>query len=104
MAYQIILSTCPDMQSARHIADHLVQDKLVACVNILPGLTSVYPWKGEIESAQEHMLIMKTQQKNYDQIEALICQKHPYELPEIIAVPVDRGFSEYLQWIDTCLS
>jgi len=73
-------------------------------VNIVPGITSVYRWQANIETAQEHLLLIKSQAEQYQAIETQIKQIHPYELPEIIAVPIDRGLPEYLQWIDTCLS
>ncbi|MEO1899527.1 MAG: divalent-cation tolerance protein CutA, partial [Methylococcales bacterium] len=67
-------------------------------------ITSVYRWQANIETAQEHLLLIKSQAEQYQAIETQIKQIHPYELPEIIAVPIDRGLPEYLQWIDTCLS
>ncbi len=73
-------------------------------MNIVPGITSVYRWQANIETAQEHLLLIKSQAEQYQAIETQIKQIHPYELPEIIAVPIDRGLPEYLQWIDTCLS
>ena len=101
--HQIILCTCPDHASAHNIADALITEGLAACVNILPGLTSVYRWQNNIETAQEHLLLIKTRQDHYAALEAAIRQIHPYELPEIIAVSVEQGLPEYLQWIDTCL-
>jgi periplasmic divalent cation tolerance protein len=104
MTYQVILNSCPDRQSAEKIAQSLVNEKLAACVNILPGMTSIYSWKDQIECEQEHLLIIKTHRHQYAAIESSIRHLHPYELPEIIAVPIDRGLPEYLQWIDSCLS
>jgi len=102
--YQIILCTCPDQKAAAYIAGQMIEHHLAACVNIVPGITSVYQWQGKIESAQEHLLIIKTQINQYQAIETKIKQIHPYELPEIIAVPIEHGLPEYLHWIDTCLS
>ncbi|MGR8997795.1 MAG: divalent-cation tolerance protein CutA [Gammaproteobacteria bacterium] len=102
--YQIILCTCPDKDTAENIARLLVKDKLAACVNILPGITSVYTWREHIESAQEHLLLIKANKSFYQAIEAAIIKQHPYELPEIIAVPIENGFPEYLLWIDSCHS
>lgn len=102
--YQIILCTCPDLNSAKTIADALITEDLAACVNILPGLTSVYRWQSKIETAQEHLLLIKSRQDRYAALETEIRQIHPYELPEIIAVSVEQGLPEYLQWIDTCLT
>lgn len=101
--YQLILCTCPDQISAEKIAKQLVACKLAACVNILPGLSSVYEWQGEIETAQEHLLLIKSLQDRFAAIEIAIKQTHPYQLPEIIAVPIERGSLEYLKWIDSCL-
>ena len=102
--HQIILCTCPDPASAHKIAETLIIQSLAACVNILPGLTSVYRWQNKIETAQEHLLLIKTRQDHYAALETAIRQHHPYELPEIIAVSVEQGLPEYLQWIDTCLT
>lgn len=103
-AVQIILCTCPDHQTAETIARLLVERNLAACVNILPGLTSYYRWQGQIESAQELLLLIKTNSGRYPAVETAILENHPYELPEIIAIPVDQGLPDYLHWIDSCLS
>jgi periplasmic divalent cation tolerance protein len=102
--YQIIFCTCPDQKTAKEIADQLIINHLAACVNIAPGITSVYQWQGKIESTQEQLLFIKSHSNQYQAIETKIKQIHPYELPEIIAVPIERGLPEYLQWINTCLS
>jgi periplasmic divalent cation tolerance protein len=102
--YQIILCTCPDKNTAENIARLLVKDKLAACVNILPGITSIYTWRKQIESAEEHLLLIKANKSIYQAIEAAIIKQHPYELPEIIAVPIENGLPEYLHWIDSCHS
>lgn len=103
-AYQVILCTCPDFESAEKLANIIISEKSAACVNILPGLTSIYPWQGKIETAKEHLLLIKTRADHFHEVERNIRSNHPYELPEIIAVPVEQGQSEYLQWIDSCLS
>jgi periplasmic divalent cation tolerance protein len=102
--YQIIFCTCPDKESAEKIAHLLVAGKLAACVNILPGITSIYTWKEQIELIQEHLLLIKFNKDNYQAIETSIRSHHPYELPEIIAVPIEHGLPEYLHWIDSCHS
>ena len=102
--YQIILCTCPDKDTAEKIARLLVDDRLAACVNILPRITSVYRWREQVESAQEHLLLIKANKSSYQAIEQTIKKHHPYELPEIIAVPVESGLPEYLHWIDSCHS
>lgn len=101
--HQLILCTCPDLQTSEALAKQLLADKLAACVNILPGLTSVYEWQGTVETAQEHLLMIKSQRQRFAAIEAAIKRLHPYQLPEIIAVAIEDGSSEYLKWIDSCL-
>jgi periplasmic divalent cation tolerance protein len=102
--YQIILCTCPDKDTAEKIARLLVTGKQAACVNILPGITSIYLWQEKIESAQEQLLLIKANKNSYQAIETMIKKHHPYELPEIIAVPIENGLPEYLPWIDSCHS
>ena len=102
--YQIILCTSPDKESAEKIARQLINDKIAACVNILPGLTSIFPWQGKIETEQEHLLLIKTRKDRYQFVEKSIQTNHPYEIPEIIAIPVENGLAEYMQWIESCLS
>lgn len=103
VSHQIIFCTCPDDKVAKKLATHLVSKKLAACVNIVPGLTSVYEWQGEIETAQEHLLLIKSRDDVYPQIEAAILEQHPYELPEIVAVPMAHALPQYLEWMDSCL-
>ena len=83
------------------IAKALVDQQLAACVNVVPGLTSVYRWQGQTESAQEVLLLIKTRQAVYPELEAALLTLHPYELPEIIAVPIEAGLPAYLSWIET---
>ncbi|MDD1622500.1 MAG: divalent-cation tolerance protein CutA [Methylococcaceae bacterium] len=101
--YHLILCTCPDQKTADTIGRQLVTDKLAACVNILPGLASIYEWQGKIETAQEHLLLIKSHSERFAAIEAVIKKTHPYQLPEIIAVAIESGSSDYLKWIDSCL-
>jgi periplasmic divalent cation tolerance protein len=102
--YQIILCTFPDKESAESIARLLVNDKIAACINILPDITSIYMWQEQIKSAQEYLLLIKANKSCYQRIETLLIEYHPYELPEIIAVSIENGFPEYLSWIDSCHS
>jgi periplasmic divalent cation tolerance protein len=102
--YQIILCTCPDKDSAEQLAHLLVNEHLCACVNILPGISSIYWWQGQVNSAQEYLLLIKAHKDHYQAIETSIKAHHPYELPEIIAVSIENGLPEYLHWIDSCHS
>ncbi len=102
--YQIILCTCPDKDSAEQLAHLLVNEQLCACVNILPGISSIYWWQGQVTSAQEYLLLIKAHKDQYQPIESRLKAQHPYEVPEIIAVSIENGLPEYLNWIDLCHS
>jgi periplasmic divalent cation tolerance protein len=104
LPYSIIFCTCPNQESAERIARSLVEAQLAACVNILPNVTSVYRWQGEVESAQELLLIIKARSDDYVAIEQHIKALHPYTVPEIIATAVQSGSLDYLHWIDSCHS
>ena len=95
----IVITNAPDRDIALKIARALIERKLAACVNILAGCTSVYRWQGRLEEAAEVPLLIKTRAAIYGEVEAAIRSVHPYELPEIIAVPVERGLPGYLEWI-----
>ena len=99
----LVLSTCPDRDTARQLAERLVEQRLAACANIVPGLESIYEWKGKIERDSEVLLIIKTRQDHYERVEATIQQYHPYELPEILQVSLNGGLRSYLEWIDNAL-
>jgi periplasmic divalent cation tolerance protein len=99
-SFQIVFTTSPDTDTARRIARALVEEGLAACVNILPTMHSVYKWKGRIEEADEQLLIIKIVAVHFAQVRDRIRALHPYELPEIIAVPVADGLPEYLAWLN----
>lgn len=98
----IVLCTCPDEASAEGIATALVEARLAACVNLLPQVRSIYRWEGRLEHSNEWLLLIKTGAKRYTALEQLIRELHPYELPEVIAVPVHTGLTDYLRWVDEC--
>lgn len=95
----LVLTNLPDRETAMTLADTLIAEKLAACVNVLGACTSVYRWQGEIERVEEIPLLIKTTAMRYAELEAAIRRLHPYELPEIIAVPVARGLPGYLEWV-----
>lgn len=95
----LVLTNLPDQASAQALAATLVTERLAACVNLLAPCRSIYRWQGEIESAEETPLLIKTTAECYAALEAAIRAGHPYELPEIIAVPIVRGLPEYLAWV-----
>ena len=95
----VVLTNLPDRDAALKLAQDLIARRLAACVNVLAPCTSVYRWKGETETAPEVPVLIKTRTERYAEVEAAIRALHPYELPEIIAVPAVRGLGEYLQWV-----
>ncbi len=96
----VVLTNCPDSDSASRIARALVENRLAACVNRLAPAQSVYRWQGAIEQATEVPLLIKCTRARYAEVEAAIRQLHPYSVPEIVALPVTAGFAPYLRWID----
>ena len=101
MSALLVLTNVPDRAVAERLADMLVEKRLAACVNILAPCRSVYRWKGAVQRDEEHPMLIKTTAERYGALEQALRTGHPYELPEIIAVPVDRGLADYLGWIDT---
>lgn len=97
--YLTVFCTVPDPETARRIAQTVVYEGLAACVNLLPGLTSVYRWQGEVQESTELLLIIKTRQERYPALEDRIKELHPYEVPEIIALSIEVGSKSYLDWI-----
>jgi periplasmic divalent cation tolerance protein len=100
MSALIVITNVPDRDIALKIARALIERKLAACVNILAECTSVYRWQGKLETATEVPLLIKTRAAIYPDLEAAIKSLHPYELPEIVAVPVERGLPDYLEWVN----
>lgn len=95
----LVLTNLPDRAVAERLAEALVEQRLAACVNLLAPCRSVYRWKGELQRDEEHPLLAKTTTERYAALESAIRAAHPYELPEIVAVPIERGLPEYLAWI-----
>lgn len=91
--------TCPDAASAQHLAQAVVGERLAACVNRIPGIQSTYRWKGEVTTDTEELLLIKTTASRFEALKERILALHPYELPELIAVPVERGHAGYLAWV-----
>jgi periplasmic divalent cation tolerance protein len=95
----VVLTNLPELAAANKLAQLLVEQRLAACVNVLAPCSSVYRWQGGIETANEVPVLIKTVAARYPRVEAAIRATHPYELPEIISVPVVAGLAEYLGWI-----
>ncbi|MGB5405201.1 MAG: divalent-cation tolerance protein CutA [Thiogranum sp.] len=98
---QIVFCTVPDTDTGHRIAAQLVEYGFAACVNLIPGVESVYRWQGRLEKASEVLLMIKSRSADYTAVETAISALHPYELPEIIAVPLSNGSAGYLDWVRT---
>lgn len=97
----VILVTCGSVAEAKRIARAVVEERLAACVNILPGaVTSIYRWKGKVESAQERLLLIKTSRKHIAKLQQVVERLHSYDVPEFIALPIAAGSRKYLSWMD----
>lgn len=95
----LCLSTCPDAETAARIARALVEERLAACVNWLPGVNSTYRWQGEIHEDAEVLLLIKTSRERFDALRDRLVELHPYEVPELIAFEIAGGLPAYLEWI-----
>lgn len=95
----LVISTLPDQASAEKLARTLVDARLAACVNVLAPCVSIYRWRDAIEESAEIPVLIKTTSRRYDQLESALREHHPYELPEIVAVPLARGLPGYLGWV-----
>ena len=100
--YLLVLSTCPGSITAKNIANELISSQLAACVQVVPGVQSFFRWVGKVDNKEEHLLLIKTTPDRYQELESRIIALHPYELPEIVAIPITGGLAGYLSWIDDC--
>jgi len=99
MGSLLVLTNLPDRAAAERLADALIEQRLAACINILSPCRSVYRWKDAVQHDEEHPMLIKTTTERYGALEQALRSGHPYELPEIIAVPIDRGLPAYLDWV-----
>jgi periplasmic divalent cation tolerance protein len=97
----LVLVTCANAAEAKRIARAVVEDRLAACVNILPGtVTSIYRWQGKVESGRERLLLIKTSRKRLANLQAAVMRLHSYDVPEFIALPIAAGSRAYLAWLE----
>jgi periplasmic divalent cation tolerance protein len=101
--FQIVLCTCADREQAERIAHHLVELRLAACVNIFPGVQSIYRWQGAVESAAECLILIKTSARLSKEVQSAIAGLHSYEVPEFLVLPVSGGSESYLAWLEASL-
>lgn len=100
----IVYSTCSGVEEARKLAGHLIEQRLAACVNVLPGVDSFYRWKGKVEQDSEVLLMIKTSRELFDRLRLEWQRLHTYEIPELIAVPIVAGAPDYLTWMEREIS
>jgi periplasmic divalent cation tolerance protein len=101
--FHVVLVTTKDGAEAERIAKQLVEEKLAACVNVLPKISSTYKWKGKVVHASEALMVLKTSDKKLDQLIARVKELHSYEVPEILSLPIERGSREYIKWLEESL-
>jgi periplasmic divalent cation tolerance protein len=99
MSALLVITNLPDREAAESLAERLVAQRVAACVNILAPCRSVYRWQGALQRDEEHPMLIKTTGERYAALEQAIRDAHPYELPEIVAVPIERGLPAYLSWV-----
>ena len=100
--HRLVLCTCPDQETALTIGERLVEERLAACVSLVPGLSSIYRWQGAIQRDPEVLLLIKTTLARFDALSDSLRRLHPYDVPEIIALPITAGSRDYLSWVTTC--
>ena len=97
----VIMCTCPDEATASKLAGGLVEEQLAACVNILPGIRSIYRWQGKISNDAEVLMVIKSLASRFEELESWLLEHHPYDIPEIVALPASRVSAEYRAWIES---
>ncbi len=97
--FQVVLVTCPTRAVARRIASQLISRRLAACVNLVPGIESIYRWQGKVERAREVLLVIKGTASGFERLKRAILALHPYDVPEVIGLPILAGHSPYLRWL-----
>jgi periplasmic divalent cation tolerance protein len=100
----VVLSTVGKLEDAERIARALVERGLAACVNVVPAVTSIYRWKGKLEQDEERLLVIKTGAERYPALREALVALHPYEVPEVLALPVADGHPPYLEWLDASIN
>ncbi len=96
---RIVFSTIDSEENARKMARHLVEEHLAACVNIVSNVSSVYKWEDVLEEEKECLLIIKTSENRLEELITRIVESHPYEVPDVVAFPIEKGYSSYLEWV-----
>lgn len=99
MSFIVVYCTVPDVKSAKKLSHKILEAKLAACISIQKSVTSLFVWEGKLEEESESLLFIKTKKRLFDELEKFIIKNHPYDIPEIIALPIIKGHTPYLRWI-----
>jgi periplasmic divalent cation tolerance protein len=95
----LVITTLPNADAAAELAKNVVGERLAACANLIPALRSIYKWQGKVQDENEVLILFKTRQEHYENLKSRILELHPYEVPEVLAIPVERGYAAYLDWL-----
>jgi periplasmic divalent cation tolerance protein len=95
----LVLTTLPNADAAAEMAKSIVEERLAACANLFPALRSIYRWQARLEDQNEVLVLFKTRQEHFDRLRARILELHPYEVPEVLAIPVEQAYQPYLDWL-----
>ncbi|HET9751851.1 MAG TPA: divalent-cation tolerance protein CutA [Myxococcales bacterium] len=95
----LVFTTLPGAEAAAELAKAVVGEKLAACANLLPAVRSIYRWQGRVQDESEVLVLFKTRQEHFERLKARLLELHPYEIPEVLAVPVEQGYQAYLDWL-----
>ena len=95
----LVLTTLPNSDAAVELARTIVGERLAACANLLPAVRSVYRWEGKVQDENEVLVLFKTRQEHFERLKQRLLELHPYEVPEVLAIPVEQGYHPYLEWL-----
>lgn len=95
----LVITTLPNADAAAELAKNVVGERLAACANLIPALRSIYKWQGKVQDENEVLVLFKTRQAHYENLKSRILELHPYEVPEVLAIPVEQGYAAYLDWL-----
>jgi periplasmic divalent cation tolerance protein len=95
----LVITTLPNADAAAELAKNVVGERLAACANLIPALRSIYKWQGKVQDQNEVLVLFKTRQEHYENLKSRILELHPYEVPEVLAIPVEQGYAAYLDWL-----
>jgi len=95
----LVLTTLPNADAAAEMAKRVVDERLAACANLFPAVRSIYKWQAKVEDQNEVLILFKTRQQHFERLKSRILELHPYEVPEVLAIPVEQAYQPYLEWL-----